>query len=164
MTAGSCAKNFAAAPEAAKSGRLQGCIDCPVGAAHSGVPPTTKPAPAPLTYRSACLRCRRSGQEATSRLLGRMRLVRGHSICVSCYNREREVLQGANAKGAKPKKWSGLRILDAVYLKGGIAVRDRLAVPVLDPLEAMLTVLRVKGAPGVMWASPLIQRATGAGA
>ncbi|WP_423200787.1 hypothetical protein [Cupriavidus sp. H19C3] len=40
------------------------------------------------------------------RLIGRLRLVRAHTICVSCYNREREVVRGVNAKGATPKKWA----------------------------------------------------------
>lgn len=46
-----------------------------------------------------CVRCNRHT----------LRLVRSHTVCVSCYNRENEVRRGANAKGALPIKWSGLR-------------------------------------------------------
>jgi hypothetical protein len=167
MSVPSCVKNFNAAPLACKSGRLEGCIGCAAGAGHAGVNPSAAGAPpppqSPLTYRTACLRCRRSGRDSSSRLLGRMRLVRDHTICVSCYNREREVLHGANAKGAKPKKWSGLFMSDSVYLKNGRAVRDKFTVPVLDRIEAVLTILRVKESKGVMWTSPKIQRLSAVG-
>lgn len=167
MSAGSCAKNYGAAPVAAKTGRLQGCIGCPIGAAHAGGSSTVDAVPAApvqMNYRPACLRCRRSGMDTGSRLLGRMRLVRGHTICVSCYNREREVLHGANAKGAKPKKWSGLVMLDAAYMRGGRAVRDHMPTPVLDRLEAVLTVLRANKSTSVMWTSPAILHHCAAGA
>jgi hypothetical protein len=42
-----------------------------------------------------------------NRLIGRIRLLREHTICVSCYNREREIRIGANAKGGRPKAWAG---------------------------------------------------------
>jgi hypothetical protein len=57
----------------------------------------------------ACVRCGRNGTTAATRLLGRFRLVRSHTLSVSCYNPERELLPGKNAKGAPPVKWNGLR-------------------------------------------------------
>ncbi|MEW9581401.1 hypothetical protein [Paraburkholderia sp. DGU8] len=56
----------------------------------------------------SCVRCERTAR-AADRLIGRLRLVRQHTLCVSCYNREREVIDGANAKGARPVKWASLR-------------------------------------------------------
>jgi hypothetical protein len=58
---------------------------------------------------SGCIRCERTSV-TNKRLVGRMRLVRRSTICVSCYNREREVLRGANAKGASPVKWAALEL------------------------------------------------------
>jgi hypothetical protein len=46
---------------------------------------------------------------AGERMVGRFRLVRGNTLCVSCFNREREVLHGKNSKGGRPVKWNGLR-------------------------------------------------------
>lgn len=164
MTAGACAKNFTSAPHAAQTGRLQGCVACSIGALHAAGQAASgaiklRPVPAPLIYRSVCLRCRRSGCELNSRLIGRMRLVRDHTICVSCYNREREVLHGANAKGALPKKWSRLFVPVAVYMENGRVTRDQMLVPVLDRIEAVMTVLRSHKSDVAMWASPAIVRA-----
>ncbi|MGF6608796.1 hypothetical protein OKW45_003718 [Paraburkholderia sp. WSM4175] len=52
----------------------------------------------------SCVRCERTARTA-ERLVGRLRLVRDHTLCVSCYNREREVITGKNAKGARPRMW-----------------------------------------------------------
>lgn len=93
------------------------CVGCPTGRQHAqalspahatsdlmrGV--SRRETRAPL----ACVRCGRNGTTAGTRLLGRFRLVRGKTLCVSCYNREREFLHGKNAKGGTPVKWSGLR-------------------------------------------------------
>ena len=104
--------------------------------------------------RFRCLRCRRSGRESASRLIGRMRLIRQHTICVSCYNREREVLRGRNAKGAPPRKWAGLYFTHISYVKAGQPRRcERLAVPVLDRIEAALLMLRRDGVQSVYFAA-----------
>ncbi|RKR44576.1 hypothetical protein [Paraburkholderia sp. BL17N1] len=71
----------------------------------------------------ACIRCLKSAA-TNGRLIGRMRLVRAQTICVSCYNREKEVLRGANAKGARPKMWAGrLRRTQIVCVEGGVQKR-----------------------------------------
>jgi hypothetical protein len=161
MSAGSCSRNYLSAPHAVKSGRLEGCIGCPIGRGHSSgedkaAAPIVQPAPA---YRPVCLRCRRSGRERSSRLIGRMRLVRCHTICVSCYNREREVLQGKNAKGDRPKKWAGLFRTQVSYVRGNqVVVRASLQTPVLDRIEAALIALRQIKAEGVFFAAPPIVR------
>jgi hypothetical protein len=164
MSVASCGKNYAAAPLASKTGRLEACVGCPVGLAHSGslltslVPSVAPPVPESGLY---CVRCRRSGRDQDSRLVGRMRLVRGHSICVSCFNREREVLKGANAKGAKPKKWKHL-----FYARIGLVSDkgfrvEQLSHPVHDVFEAMLTVNRRPAADRpqfLCWTGGVIQR------
>lgn len=159
MTAASCARNFLAAPQAIKAGRLEGCIGCSIGAQHAGKPIASASDRNELSYRRVCVRCRRSGRESTSRLLGRMRLIRGHTVCVSCYNREREFLHGANAKGATPKKWAGLHHTFAAWLCDAKVVHERFASPVADHVEVALTLMRRPRATAVMWAPAPIVRA-----
>ena len=105
LTAQCCARNFTGATALA-------CIDCPVGRRHAEVLPDAVKhrasrwnVGAPL----ACVRCGRDGTTAGARMVGRIRLVRAHTLCMTCYNREREFVHGRNAKGARPVKWSGLR-------------------------------------------------------
>lgn len=122
------------------------CNGCPVGARHArmhGVP--AKPSRRAVLERSRdvvqgkrprvddlrgfCARCRRSAYGGNG--LQRMRLI-GGAICVSCYNREREVLKGRDAKGAWPAKWSAILrpmklamiLPDRVELVGLPLVRD----------------------------------------
>ena len=62
------------------------CKHCPIGAQHAGVH-SLKP-----KRKAECLRC---GQWAH-------KLVRG-LLCVSCFNRQQEVLKGADRRGHQPK-------------------------------------------------------------
>jgi hypothetical protein len=159
MTPEACGKNFAAAPRAFRlSGRLEGCLNCPVGREHCAGAPVPEAAAAPeIYYRPVCLRCRRDGKEEGSRLISRMRLVRNQTICVSCFNREREVLLGANAKGAKPKKWQLYRP-QVAYVRDSRVMREAMATPVVDRTEAALTLLRQGGTGSVMWApAPVVK-------
>lgn len=173
MSAEACGKNFAAAPRAFRlAGRLEGCIGCPVGKDHvagvadprdprwsrmQGMFPSATAPVEPIYYRPVCLRCRRDGKEEGSRLISRLRLVRQQTICVSCFNREREVLLGANAKGAKPKKWQLMRPRVA-YVRDSRVMREAMATPVVDRAEVALTLLRRPGAVGVMWApAPILK-------
>lgn len=91
MSTDACAKRWNAAQ--ASAGRqpdpYERCQACSIGAAHAGK--------AQVHYskhfgQSFCPRC---GQHA-NRMIGGTR-------CVSCYNREREFVEGANAKGTMPK-------------------------------------------------------------
>lgn len=140
MTPAACAKNYDAAPVASKNnGRLEACVGCAVGAIHAGKPVTEK---SMIVYRPVCLRCRKSTSSDGCRLVGRMRLVRHSTICVSCYNREREVIHGANAKGAAPKKWAGLYKPRLAYVSENKTVMEQMSTPVVDWAEALLTVVR----------------------
>lgn len=163
MSAGSCARNFKDAPAAfQKSGRLEACVGCRIGSAHASgdrvassdvvqlIPAKTADS---LAYRAFCVRCRRGGKDDDNRLVGRMRLVRNHTLCMSCYNRGQEVVHDRNAKGAKPKKWRGLFQARIAHGSGGSSLVEQLA-PVYDYLEAGLTVLRREDAPQFIgWAA-----------
>lgn len=158
MSVAACARNFADAPLSVRQGRLQRCVGCALGREHAGgVEPVAPPLASSVIYRVVCARCRRDGRKEGTRLLGRQRLVREHTICVSCYNREREVLLGANAKGARPKKWARLFHARAAYLAGTKVVVTALPDPVLDRVEVMLTTFR-RGRRAAAWARPTIVR------
>jgi hypothetical protein len=69
--------------------RLAKCRNCPIGALHAG---EVEFDVSVLRGTGICSRCHRGG----------MRLI-GGDICVSCWNRAREVIVGRNAKGKPPK-------------------------------------------------------------
>ncbi|NPT60336.1 hypothetical protein [Paraburkholderia elongata] len=83
------------------------CVGCPVGQRHAealsldDAKPDSKRGVSRWDSRPSgqCVRCGR-------RVL---RLVLGHTLCPSCYNRQREFLHGRNSKGGTPQKWAGLR-------------------------------------------------------
>jgi hypothetical protein len=135
MSTAACAKNYKAAPADAKSGRLCGCIGCSVGSEHAGV---SIPAPG-ISDDVVCSRCLRSASQMRESSVG-MRLVRG-TICVSCYNREKEVIRGRNAKGTPPRKWARLFPAGIGYVSGGSFCVTKLPL-VAHRVEAMLTVMR----------------------
>ncbi len=138
MSAASCGRNYRSAPAAAREGRLGGCLGCEVGAAHCGGPANaTRPGPVLV-----CARCRRGADQFTNSI-GRVRMVRGGTICVSCFNREREVLAGRNAKGTKPKL--ALHAVTVALVEGGHLEVARIPVA-KDRLEGALTVMRRGGA------------------
>lgn len=66
------------------------CRRCPVGALHSGEVATSL---SPFRGSKICARCHR----VSTRLVGK-------HLCVSCWNREREIRIGRNAKGTVPSK------------------------------------------------------------
>jgi hypothetical protein len=88
----SCGKLYieAMSPKGLREGLRFQCRGCPVGAEHSGSK-RLDAASSGLLSGLICARCIRQAP----------RLIRG-TICVSCYNREREVLIGKNAKGNRP--------------------------------------------------------------
>lgn len=154
MSPAACAKNFAAAPEAQRTtGRLASCIGCEVGQHHLDPVAPAKPIVlrTALVYRKICVRCRRGGEVG----VGKVRLVRGQTICVSCINREAEVIKGRNAKGGKPKKWRHLlQDVQIGSVANGSFTIERFSHPVRDRIEAMLTLLRRPAGPKVMaWTS-----------
>ncbi len=113
LTASACARSHA-------ERRALACVGCTIGRKHAddaGI------ASAPVAKRTAlgsgqvdygrfipvggCVRCGRTYSRA-DRSIKPLRLVRAHTICVSCFNREKEVEHGANSKGSKPRKWAHL--------------------------------------------------------
>lgn len=64
------------------------CHGCPIGAGHAGAPVEVPPISPP------CAWCGRSGR----------RMVRGHTVCISCYNRLREIAIGKDRRGKAPLK------------------------------------------------------------
>lgn len=70
--------------------RMEKCRGCAVGADHCGEKPIVKN---DFTLgKMICVRC----HESASRLLR-------CGVCISCFNRQREVERGCNGKGGKPK-------------------------------------------------------------
>jgi hypothetical protein len=66
------------------------CIACPIGAANAGRPVVATAQSAEL-LRTVCPRCR----QRSARIIQ-------NRLCISCYNRDREVRFGKNAKGSTP--------------------------------------------------------------
>lgn len=133
LSTSACASMYldAMSPKGLKEGRRMTCRACPVGACHAGVPSEVASSSRFLGV-SYCSRCHGDAR----------RLIRG-SICVSCYNREREVLIGKNAKGGKPifGKPIGTTLL-ACVLDNGEGTQVRRMDRVVSRLEAVLSVLR----------------------
>jgi len=69
---------------------LDRCRSCAIGAAHAGYTPIHY---SPLFGASICPRCGR----------GTTRMIHGRR-CISCYNREREMKAGRNARGNRPSE------------------------------------------------------------
>lgn len=93
------------------------CKGCPIGVAHAGGQryrnePGIHTA-SELAMGLSCVRCEKSAR-TNARLIGRMRLVRSATLCVSCFNRQREIEKfragcGGNSKGGVPRKWAHLQ-------------------------------------------------------
>lgn len=90
LTTQSCADMWRESQKRGSHCRTWLCRNCPIGAQHAGFGEISL---SPLRGTNTCARCHRSAD----------RLIRGH-VCVSCYNREREVVVGANARGRTPVK------------------------------------------------------------
>lgn len=117
LTPAACARNVT------NKSQIQ-CAKCPIGKIH-----VSECAPQPRAKRAwtmhpysgsepakACTRCRAKTY----------RLIREQTICVSCYNREREVKVGANAKGVPPRKAAAAlhRAVCLVDLNGGAVLLE----------------------------------------
>jgi hypothetical protein len=131
LSANACGRAYSEAmsPVGLKEGRRITCRACPVGAQHAGVP-TEAASVSRFLGGCCCSRC-----QADAR-----RLIRS-SICVSCYNREREVLIGKNAKGGKPifGKAIGSEIVACLI---GDLVQVRQMDKVTSLMESVLSILR----------------------
>jgi hypothetical protein len=135
-----------------KSNHQSVCHACEIGAQHSGKTVISRSAVSELM----CARCH----------TGASRLVRG-CLCVSCWNREAEVVKGFNAKGTPPRPhelfWGrpeGLKSKTVFVHKVAVSVVSESAVSVskfdrvADTLEAMLSVLRKNGDAMFMRSAP----------
>ena len=82
LSAKSCAANHA-------ERRNESCVQCAIGRHHADQHGLRVHRAKPT---GVCVRCER---RTTRRMLE-------HGICISCYNRQREVLRGRNGKGVRP--------------------------------------------------------------
>lgn len=103
------------------------CRRCPIGAAHAGEDLATT---SPLYGTLTCARCHRGAE----------RLV-GKTLCVSCYNRQREAIRGRNAKGTRPVKLPPLQ-RRRIWFMAGRDLRDLAAPLTLDTTELVVAALR----------------------
>lgn len=121
LTREACAKQYQAGKKTKPWDRLYLCKGCALGAEHAG----EAPAPAQPKERE-CLRCGATGR----------RLVR-NQICVSCYNRERELLTGRYRRRSPPRN---LALSEhEIHLAGGFQPEVVLAA---SSVEALLWAAR----------------------
>ncbi len=104
------------------------CRRCQVGAIHSDER-SYEDSVSRFATNTVCPRCGGRGR----------RLIR-NSICVSCYNREREVLLGRNARGHAPVKAKRPRPLRLFVVDGDQA--RLVSMSSLSPVEAAVSILR----------------------
>lgn len=104
-----------------------GCRGCPIGAEHAGELLANMSA---LHGTPTCARCHRG----STRLIHDMH-------CVSCYNREREVLRGRNAKGTAPSRLPPLQPRRLWFMAGSLPVVITSARTV-DAAELIVAALR----------------------
>jgi hypothetical protein len=130
LSTSACAGRWRAARDAkgAQADRFEKCRGCPIGAAHAGE--------AVITYSayydtSICPRCG----------IGGSRMIRGE-LCVSCYNRQRELLVGKNAKGTAPVKAARLQPHRIRVAVDGATVSDHVRPLAADTDEVMVSILR----------------------
>lgn len=138
----------AMSPRGLETGQRPQCRGCPLGALHSGVVPETASS-SRFLGQLICSRC----HEHTRRLIRK-------SICVSCYNREREVMIGKNAKGGAPvhcRQVSSATL--ACVLGSDAAVKVRRFDRVTSRLEAVLATIRTETQTvSFGWIAPAIVR------
>jgi hypothetical protein len=91
----------------ARSERHTACRSCFVGATHAGVSNASR---SPISGALVCSRCAR----------GATRLIQKR-LCISCYNRERELIKGRNARGMVPTKLAPLAPRQIFYMANGRA-------------------------------------------
>lgn len=126
------------------------CHNCPIGASHAGK--TVDHA----EYKvRECVRCHEYSQ----------RLVHG-LLCVSCYNRQQEVLKGKDRRGRTPKPYERLgqiepqhkklvaiHVFEVRYIPPGQNTVQTFRYSGADRIEAMLALLRQYPTPPVIVAA-----------
>lgn len=104
------------------------CTRCPIGAKNAGCDSLS--VVNPYFMRKRCPRCDRP----CARMIG-------GRVCVSCYNREREVLNGRDGRGKVPKSLPMVRPYQVAAVVNGHLRSVRVAYAADGP-EAVLQVLR----------------------
>lgn len=124
----SCADRYKKAnADAPESDRYFTCRNCPIGAGHGG---HTAPNTHKFRGMTICGRCHRG----STRLIGR-------HLCISCYNRSRELVLGRNAKGTAPVNLASLEQRSITYRAGDV-VKTRVLDKTLDMEELVIAVFR----------------------
>jgi hypothetical protein len=126
------ARNRTSAVQAHRA-HLDTCRSCPIGAAHAGAVHVVY---SRIFGAAICPRCRR----------GATRMI-GGKVCVSCYNRGRELSAGKNARGNAPRELQARapRPLEIRIAIDGLATGQ--SVVAVDRAEVMIQALRTtKGA------------------
>lgn len=146
LTVGACAKQFEKAKQAQRWDRLYPCRGCEIGARNAGEPCIK------TKDLGHCLRC---GNKAT-------RLIR-KQICVSCYNREREVLTGKYRRAHPPQ---GLEIESIKVAVAG--VKEPVEIMAANRAEALMAAFRHRETTAVVavlsdkhkprWQTPCVRR------
>jgi hypothetical protein len=130
LTVHGCAQNYRTAlTRTEQAERLHGCRNCAVGGLHTG----QKPVRLSQFYgQNICCRC----TSPASRIIN-------SRLCVSCQNREYEIVKGRNAKGQPPVKLQPLHPRRISVSVEGLVSEFRLERS-SDTAELMLAVLRNK--------------------
>jgi hypothetical protein len=127
LSADACGERWKSAATATADVRWVTCKNCRIGARHAGKIDAN---PSQFTGRKICARCHVTAP----------RLIHKH-LCVSCYNRQREQVIGANAKGTKPIKLPPLYRRSISYMAGG-KLKTKTIDRSLDTTELIVAVLR----------------------
>lgn len=126
LSVASCAARWTLG-QGQSEGRYLSCKKCPIGAAHAGKVDQNM---SPYKGVLMCARCHRTG----GRLIGK-------HTCISCYNRAREQVVGANRKGTKPKKLEPLHRRSITYMTAG-QVKTKTVDLTTSTVELFVAVLR----------------------
>lgn len=113
---------------------LAACRGCVIGAAHAGAVAVSYSS---LYGASVCPRCRK----------GVTRMI-GSKVCISCYNRAREVAAGKNARGNAPTKIIALTPVRVRSSVNGGHVQQIGSAAAVDIFEPVFQTLRTT--PGAM--------------
>jgi hypothetical protein len=129
LSVSTCAERWENANGPDPDHRTRACLKCPIGVLHTGKTDMN------MSMWKGSKRCARCGEGAS-------RLVGGH-LCLSDYNRQREVIKGANGKGTKPKLHPPLHRRSVSYLTNG-EVKTKTIEHTIGLEEVMFSVLRVE--------------------
>ena len=100
-----------------RSDPLHACVGCTIGAAHAGLPTERQQ----NACDAICPRCLRSSTK----------IVKG--VCISCYNREREVRVGRDRRGHVPiSARLPMPMTIMLITSAGVVPFERLAVSLLE--------------------------------